>query len=498
LIFFRLQKTEIEKMSDTKEKSIALFEVMDALTGARVQLQDAVAEACGVGDVQTGECFVSILRRAMLVAHAACEAALTRLEPMYDAAADLHETEEIAFCDKMVESTLQKSNIVVSALVYASTQCASWLSSLFPLNQASLCCGETAMHAAIEAANIGAVALGVVLLQELRMTPSGGFLRLLLLHALNQKEINIHVFRILLSSSELAASIGDRDDDKHTALMNAARWGHAEAVTALLTCPAVVASAHVVDDDGDTALILASRQGHTEAVMALLTCPVVASSAAAANHCGHTALMLASVKGHTASVRALLACPAVAASAHVQRRDGNTALMMAAINGHAATVTVLLTCPVVVASADTINNDEETALILATQWEHPETVAVLLTCPVVVASAGVANCLGNTALMIASSSSGSTVDIVCALLGSPSIAASADAVDAHGNTALMRAAISGNAKKITALLTCSQVAASSGSANSRGYTALMIASLYGFTEVAAALHTSSDDMNVRA
>jgi hypothetical protein len=79
----------------------------------------------------------------MRVAHAACEAALTRIEPLYDAVRD---AAEYALCNEMVASALENATMIVSALEFASTQ--SFLSM-------DLCC-DAAMRAAILTKNISA------------------------------------------------------------------------------------------------------------------------------------------------------------------------------------------------------------------------------------------------------------------------------------------------------------------------------------------------------
>lgn len=65
-------------MCDASDLSIALFASMNALAGAEAQLHEKDRE-------NENECIItSALVHAMRVAHATCEAALARVEPMYD------------------------------------------------------------------------------------------------------------------------------------------------------------------------------------------------------------------------------------------------------------------------------------------------------------------------------------------------------------------------------------------------------------------------------
>ncbi len=226
---------------------------------------------------------VSVLLRAMQNAHAACEAALTRIEPMYDA--DICD----AVCVKMVENTLCHARAVAAALEFASTQNADWFESL-SLPQRDALCGEPAMRAALDVENIGALALGVVLLAESdAIAPRGLFVYAM------KSQTSIHVLRILMSSQMLLETITDYEDSNYTPLMFAAQHGHTQAIEMLLACPAVVASANVVNVHGNTALMLASDVGRVEVVKALLACPAIIESAGAVSPFGFTALMFASM-----------------------------------------------------------------------------------------------------------------------------------------------------------------------------------------------------------
>jgi serine/threonine-protein phosphatase 6 regulatory ankyrin repeat subunit B len=351
---------------------------MHALTCAEAQLHEKESER------KEGEtCIVSALDHAMRVAHASCEAALTRVDPLYDAA--ICDAAEYALCKAEVASALENAKIIVFALEYASTQ--SFLSVDL--------CGDAAMRAAIFCESIGAVALSVVLLTEFDavVPPRGLFL-------LSQTIKSVQVVRVLLSSPVLVLHITDRDDSDNTVLMLAVLRGHVKTVTALLACPAVCKLVGAVEKHGFTVLMLASFHGFAIAVRALLACPAVFEFAGVVDANGDTALMLASERGHTEVVNALLTCPAVVAAVGVVDNNGYTALMIASYNANTLTVRALLACPAVVSTAGVVNNHGSTALMLAVMRRHVETVEALLCCPAVVATMGVAN-NGFTVLMIA-------------------------------------------------------------------------------------------------
>ena len=169
--------------------SVALFAAMNALTCAEAQLHENKRQ-------ESETCIVLALVRAGRVAHAACEAALTRVEPMYDVA--VCDAAEYASCKTAVACALENASVIVSALEHTSTQ-----SSL-----SVHLCSDKAMRAAIDAENAGAVALGVVLLSEFRsIAPPRG----LFLHALRRKSA-LCIVRLLLSSPVIIAHMTDRDD----------------------------------------------------------------------------------------------------------------------------------------------------------------------------------------------------------------------------------------------------------------------------------------------
>ena len=84
------------------------------------------------------------------------------------------------------------------------------------------------------------------------------------------------------------------------ALLRAARAGNADTVRALLASPNV--DVNGIDEHGNTPLIEAARFGHDEVVTALL---IAKADMNAKNDEGKTALMLAAEGGHDETVRML-------------------------------------------------------------------------------------------------------------------------------------------------------------------------------------------------
>lgn len=84
------------------------------------------------------------------------------------------------------------------------------------------------------------------------------------------------------------------------ALLRAARAGNADTVKSLLASPNV--DVNGVNADGNTALIEAARFGHDDVITALL---VARADVSTKNKQGKTALMLASEGGHDECVRLL-------------------------------------------------------------------------------------------------------------------------------------------------------------------------------------------------
>jgi uncharacterized protein len=84
------------------------------------------------------------------------------------------------------------------------------------------------------------------------------------------------------------------------ALFRAARAGNADTVRALLASPNV--DVNGIDENGNTPLIEAARFGHDEVVSALL---IAKAQVNIKNNEGKTALMVASEAGHDQTVRVL-------------------------------------------------------------------------------------------------------------------------------------------------------------------------------------------------
>lgn len=84
------------------------------------------------------------------------------------------------------------------------------------------------------------------------------------------------------------------------ALLRAARAGNADTVRALVVAPDV--DVNGIDEHGNTPLIEAARFGHDEVVTALL---MVKADVNTKNDEGKTALMLAAEGGHDETVRML-------------------------------------------------------------------------------------------------------------------------------------------------------------------------------------------------
>ena len=471
--------------------SIELFAIIRALDGADALLQ----QLHNTTDAQKHD-VVTILLHATRVAHAACETALTRVEPMYDADPDACDTAaaaEYAMCKAMVKSALEHASTVVLALEYASTQHADWGSLSSPPLPADVC-SETCMREAIRAENVGAVALGIVILFELQsgssvaIVPPRGLFVCALVECNNGP--NKHILRLLLSSPALTENITDCDDDHNTVLMIAAMFGHVEAITVLLACPAVAASAGAKNNVGDTALIIASRFGFADTVRALLACHVVVASSGTVDFFKHTALAIAIASTNMQLIGVLLACPAVVSLAcNVIDDRGETVLMIASTQSSAETINALLACPTAAASAGAKNNYHHTALMIAAQHGRAEIIEALLACPTVAASAGETDYCGETALMMGAMFGDRKT--IHALLACPTVAASAGATNNNGDTALMVAAIHGNAEAIHALLACPTVAASAGAVGNHGNTALDRARTFHRTQAITALLSCS-------
>jgi ankyrin repeat protein len=370
---------------DARTLSISLFRAMEILAHADAHLHSVHSEK-GEGDTE----ITTILFRASQVAHSSCESALARVEIFYDTDTECTVVADDSascscLCMSLVSSALKNADTVSTALEYTSKN------YLITTLSSSVLCGNEATRAAIDAGDLGAISLTVVLLLELPSLPS-------LLSPPHQ------VLHYACKSKSKSKSNASTEPDVNTRI-----------VCVLLTVHEIAASACNADPHGDTALMIAATFGYTATVIALLACPAVVQSAGAVNKYGNTALTIAATFGYTATVIALLACPAVVQSAGAVNRYGNTALMIASRNGNTETVTALLACPPVVQSAGAVNTYGDTALTLACNGGHTETVIALIACPAVVQSASIENTYGDTALMLAQKNKN---DAVIALLSS--------------------------------------------------------------------------------
>lgn len=164
---------------------------------------------------------------------------------------------------------------------------------------------------------------------------------------------------------EGGADVNDRHTEhKTTALMVAAQKDIVEALLAK------GADVNAKDAHGETALFQAARSGHTEAVKALLDAG--ADVEAKDDYHAITALFDAACNGHAEIVKALLEA---GAAANAKDRGGMTALMSAAFGGYTETVKALLDAGV---DVNTSMTDGDTALHCAAMTGQTETVRVLL------------------------------------------------------------------------------------------------------------------------
>lgn len=106
---------------------------------------------------------------------------------------------------------------------------------------------------------------------------------------------------LLMAVISVVSCSGSRPRTPETdALIRAARGGNADSVRALLSSPNIEINGF--DDEGNTALIEAARFGHDEVVTALL---LAKADPNVKNKVGKTALMLAAEGGHDQTVRTL-------------------------------------------------------------------------------------------------------------------------------------------------------------------------------------------------
>ena len=116
------------------------------------------------------------------------------------------------------------------------------------------------------------------------------------------QRVVISVFVVSLSLAIHGCGVARRAtrSPETDALLRAASMGNADTVRSILASPNV--DVNGIDDHGNTPLIQAARFGHDEVVTALL---IAKADVKIKNDEGKTALMLAAEGGHDETVRAL-------------------------------------------------------------------------------------------------------------------------------------------------------------------------------------------------
>tara|TARA_B100000989_G_scaffold30192_1_gene19283 strand:+ start:90 stop:1010 length:921 start_codon:yes stop_codon:yes gene_type:complete len=193
--------------------------------------------------------------------------------------------------------------------------------------------------------------------------------------------------------------------------LNAARTGDQETFIRILNDQSIKIDPNHADEEGNTALMLAAREGHAAIVDMLLTGSSVGPGHA--NQFGYMALIIAAREGHSEIVSALLADQRVDPN-HLDGY-GYTALIWAARNGHSDIVRALLTDPRV--DPNHTDEDDDTTLILAAWGGHAAIVSTLLADKRI--DPNHADKYGRTALIQAAFHGHS--DIVSALIDDPRI-----------------------------------------------------------------------------
>ena len=153
--------------------------------------------------------------------------------------------------------------------------------------------------------------------------------------------------------------------------LNAARTGDQETFIRILNDQSIKIDPNHADEEGNTALMLAAREGHAAIVDMLLTGSSVGPGHA--NQFGYMALIIAAREGHSEIVSALLADQRV--DPNYAGEGGNTALIIAAQNGRSDSVSALIDDPRI----DLSHADQaKKAIIAATKFEHDKTLGLLL------------------------------------------------------------------------------------------------------------------------
>lgn len=325
------------------------------------------------------------------------------------------------------------------------------------------------------------------------------------------------VVGILRKSGDIR--VDAKDKKGFTALMLAARYGHAKVVQVLLdnlsladvndinqngrgalhqaACSGMHKVIHLLrqvyglplnakDKWGKTALMLAARAGYTEAVQELLL-SLRAADVNAIDQDGSTALHHAACYGRHEVVQALLQVDGICS--HAADKEGNTALMLAAREGHAKVIQALLP-ERSAAELNAANEEGLPALHQVACTGNHELVQALLQVPGIKIDARDRE--GNTVLMLAVKYGHAKVVQILLLSFS---AAQVNAATDDGVTALQEAAYDGQDEIVHALLQVSGINLSAKEV--RGFTALMLAARNGHLKVLQELllHLNVDQVN---
>ena len=117
---------------------------------------------------------------------------------------------------------------------------------------------------------------------------------------MQRKGILVFVVSLLFTFAGCSAAKRASRSPETDALLRAARTGDDDTVRALIASPNV--DINGIDQDGNTPLIEAARFGHNEVVTALL---IAKADVKTKNNQGKTALMVAAEGGHDETVRVL-------------------------------------------------------------------------------------------------------------------------------------------------------------------------------------------------
>jgi len=117
---------------------------------------------------------------------------------------------------------------------------------------------------------------------------------------MQRKAIPVMILSLLFAVAGCGVARRATRSPETDALLRAASMGNADTVRSILESPNV--DVNGIDDHGNTPLIQAARFGHDEVVTALL---IARADVKIKNDEGKTALMLAAEGGHDDTVRAL-------------------------------------------------------------------------------------------------------------------------------------------------------------------------------------------------